>query len=88
MSLAAARQASGIEARDEMRQALAQELPEGMASVALNPGIIDTDMLRVAWGEGAGSYPDAAKWAERAVPYLLRLGPADNGQPVKVPGSK
>ena len=26
--------------------ALAQELPKGMAAVPLNPGVIDTDMLR------------------------------------------
>jgi NAD(P)-dependent dehydrogenase (short-subunit alcohol dehydrogenase family) len=71
-----------------LSQALSQELPEGMAVVALNPGIIDTDMLRVAWGSGASSYPTAAEWAERSVPYLLKLGPADNGRPVTVPSSK
>jgi NAD(P)-dependent dehydrogenase (short-subunit alcohol dehydrogenase family) len=38
-----------------LTRALAQELPSGMAAVALNPGIIDTDMLRSCWGEGAGS---------------------------------
>src|SRR5262249_46192619 len=30
---------------------LAQELPGGMAAVPLNPGVIDTDMLRQAWAE-------------------------------------
>ena len=30
--------------------ALAQELPHGMAAVPLNPGIIDTDMLRASFG--------------------------------------
>ena len=33
--------------------ALAQELPAGMAAVPLNPGVIDTDMLRQAWSDGA-----------------------------------
>ncbi|MFQ3592606.1 MAG: SDR family oxidoreductase, partial [Gemmataceae bacterium] len=33
--------------------ALAQELPRGMAAVPLNPGIIDTEMLRAVWAEGA-----------------------------------
>ena len=51
-----------------LSQALAQELPEGMAAVAFNPGIIDTDMLRTAWGDGAGSYGKAEEWAERVVP--------------------
>ena len=67
-----------------LSQALAQELPDGLAAVAFNPGIIDTDMLRVAWGDGASSYPNADHWAERAVPYLLGIGPEDNGRPLKV----
>lgn len=67
-----------------LSQALAQELPDGMAAVALNPGIIDTDMLREAWGDSAGSYPNAEKWAERAVPFILQIGPRDNGAPLKV----
>jgi NAD(P)-dependent dehydrogenase (short-subunit alcohol dehydrogenase family) len=71
-------------AMEGLSQALAQELPEGMAAVAVNPGIIDTDMLRIAWGDSAGAYPNAEKWAERAVPFLLQIGPQDNGRPLKV----
>lgn len=56
-----------------------------MAAVALNPGIIDTDMLRTCWGQDAGSYPDAESWAGRAVPFILQIGPKDNGQPLTVP---
>jgi NAD(P)-dependent dehydrogenase (short-subunit alcohol dehydrogenase family) len=66
--------------------ALAQELPKGMCAVPLNPGIIDTDMLRSAWGDGASSYPSPARWAERAVPFLLGLGPAHNGKALTAPG--
>ncbi|HHK42894.1 MAG TPA: SDR family oxidoreductase, partial [Planctomycetaceae bacterium] len=40
-----------------LTQALAQELPRGMAAVALNPGVIDTDMLRTCFGAGAAMYP-------------------------------
>jgi NAD(P)-dependent dehydrogenase (short-subunit alcohol dehydrogenase family) len=69
-----------------LTQALAQELPQGLAAVALNPGIIDTDMLRSCWGESAGNYPDAEAWAEKAAPFLLRLGAKDNGQPLTAPG--
>ena len=54
--------------------ALAKELPEGMAAVPLNPGVIDTDMLRQAWADGAASYPKADQWAARAAPFLLRAG--------------
>jgi NAD(P)-dependent dehydrogenase (short-subunit alcohol dehydrogenase family) len=65
--------------------ALAQELPKGMAAVPLNPGIIDTDMLRQCLGQEANQYPSPEKWASQAVPYLLKLGPRDNGQSVTVP---
>jgi NAD(P)-dependent dehydrogenase (short-subunit alcohol dehydrogenase family) len=69
-----------------LTRALAQELPDGMAAVALNPGIIDTDMLRSCFGGSAGQYPSAEKWAATAVPFLLRLGPKDNGKPLTAPG--
>jgi NAD(P)-dependent dehydrogenase (short-subunit alcohol dehydrogenase family) len=66
---------------------LAQELPAGMAAVALNPGIINTEMLQDCFGkESASHYPDAARWAKSAVPFLLQLSPKDNGQPLTVPG--
>ncbi|QDU24054.1 SDR family oxidoreductase [Urbifossiella limnaea] len=64
--------------------ALAQELPRGMAAVPLNPGVIDTDMLRQAWADGASAYPKAEKWAERAAPFLLALGAEDNGRSLSV----
>lgn len=67
-----------------LTKALAQELPAGMAAVPLNPGVIDTDMLRSAWGEGAGSYPSADQWAQRAAPFLLGLGPKDSGSSLTV----
>ncbi len=69
-----------------LSQSLAQELPSGMAAVALNPGIINTDMLRSSFGASAASYPSPAEWAGVAVPFLLKLGPADTGRPLTVPG--
>jgi NAD(P)-dependent dehydrogenase (short-subunit alcohol dehydrogenase family) len=68
-----------------LTQALAEELPKGMAAVPLNPGIIDTDMLRSCWGDGAGAYPSPQKWAKKAVPFLLKLKAADNGKPLTAP---
>jgi NAD(P)-dependent dehydrogenase (short-subunit alcohol dehydrogenase family) len=65
--------------------ALAQELPRGMAAVPLNPGIIDTDMLKSCFGGDAATYPSPQEWAEKAVPFILRLGPRDNGHPLTVP---
>jgi len=68
-----------------LTQALAQELPAGMAAIPLNPGIIDTDMLRSCWADGASAYPSPDKWSRKVVPWLLKLGPKDNGQPLTAP---
>jgi NAD(P)-dependent dehydrogenase (short-subunit alcohol dehydrogenase family) len=67
-----------------MTKALAEELPKGMAAIPLNPGIIDTDMLRTCWGDGAGSYPKPEAWARRAVPFILGLGPGHNGKSLSI----
>ncbi|WP_166820351.1 SDR family oxidoreductase [Thalassoroseus pseudoceratinae] len=68
-----------------LTKALAQELPSGLAAIPLNPGIIDTDMLRSAFGSAAGSYPNAEQWSRTAAPFLLELGPRDNGESLTVP---
>ena len=68
-----------------LTQALAQELPDGLAAVALNPGIIDTDMLRSCFGGDAGSYAGPEAWAEMAVPFLAGLGEGDNGRALTAP---
>lgn len=64
--------------------AMAEELPNGMACVPLNPGIINTEMLRQCWPGDASSYPDADTWARDAVPQILSLGPGDNGQSLSI----
>lgn len=68
-----------------LSQAAAQETGGKVAIIPLNPGIIDTDMLRSTLGSSAGSYPDATAWAARAVPFLIKLGPRDNGKPLTAP---
>ncbi|HVM49984.1 MAG TPA: SDR family oxidoreductase [Candidatus Acidoferrum sp.] len=70
-----------------LTQALAQELPAGMAAVALNPGVIDTAMLQSCFGASASNYPPPAEWARSAVPFLLGLGPDDNGKQLTVPNT-
>lgn len=67
-----------------LTQALAQELPRGLAAIPLNPGIIDTDMLRSCFAGEAGNYPTAPEWAKTAVPWLLGLKPKDNGHSLTV----
>ncbi|HUJ43499.1 MAG TPA: SDR family oxidoreductase [Opitutaceae bacterium] len=69
-----------------LTKALAQELPEGMAAVPLNPGVINTAMLQICFGASANGYPKAEEWAERAGPFILNLGPKDTGQSLSVPG--
>ena len=63
---------------------LSHELPAGMAAVALNPGIINTDMLSTCFGEGAKGFPDPSQWALKAVPFILGLGAKDNGKSLDV----
>ena len=67
-----------------LTQSLAQELPEGMAAVPLNPGVINTDMLRSCFGPSAADFVSAEEWAEIAIPFLLELGPGHNGQSLTV----
>ena len=71
-------------AMEGLTKALAQELPAGMAAVPLSPGIIDTAMLRSCFGDQAGAYPGPEEWAQTAVPWLLGLGPKDNGDSLTV----
>jgi NAD(P)-dependent dehydrogenase (short-subunit alcohol dehydrogenase family) len=69
-----------------LTRALAEELPRGLAAVSLNPGVVHTAMLESCYGQSAKSYPGPERWAERAAPFLLDLGPKDNGKSLTVPG--
>jgi len=68
-----------------LTQALALEMPPGLATVAFNPGVINTEMLQSCFGESAAHYPSAARWAEQAVPFLLKLDAEDNGHALTAP---
>lgn len=68
-----------------LTRSLAQELPRGMAAIPLNPGIIHTDMLEISFGEDAANYTPIKTWVKKAVPFLLKLKPSDNGVPLTVP---
>jgi len=65
-----------------LTRSLAQELPHGMTAVAFNPGIIDTDMLRSCFGEGAASHEKPAEWAKHAVDRLEQISQSDNGKTI------
>jgi NAD(P)-dependent dehydrogenase (short-subunit alcohol dehydrogenase family) len=68
-----------------MTRAFALELLPTMAAVSLHPGIINTPGLQGAFGEDAAQYPTPEEWALKAVPYILQIGPRDNGKPLEVP---
>jgi NAD(P)-dependent dehydrogenase (short-subunit alcohol dehydrogenase family) len=68
-----------------LSQAISQETGGRIAVVSLNPGIIDTDMLRSCWNDEAGAYPGPEQWAKRAVPFLMKLGGKDNGRALTAP---
>lgn len=70
-----------------LTQALALELPKGLAAVPLNPGVIDTEMLRQCFGGEAEGHIKAEAWAEIAAPYILKLGAKDNGKSLTVPNA-
>lgn len=67
-----------------LSQGLAQEVPQGIAVIALNPGIINTEMLQTCWGQEALSFPTPEQWSKKAVSYILGLKPRHNGQSLTV----
>lgn len=69
-----------------LTSSLAQELPSGLAAVALNPGIINTEMLQSCFGGGASAYLPPEEWAKSAVPFIDGFDASDNGASVTVPG--
>jgi len=67
-----------------LTRSLAQEVPDGVAAIPLNPGIIHTDLLESCFGTSATHFPSPSQWAEDAVPFLLELKASDNGQVLTV----
>lgn len=69
-----------------LTKALSLELPHGMAAVTLWPGAIRTKALEIFYGsENADQYIRPEAWASIAVPYMLHIGPSDNGKPLATP---
>ena len=68
-----------------MTRALALDLPDGLAAVALSPGAVDTDMLRQCWSDSAAAFRGPAEWVEKAAPMILDLGAGDNGKSLTTP---
>ncbi len=73
-------------AMEGLSKAMAEELPSGMACVPLSPGMVNTEMLQSCFGAGAASARKPDNFAKAAAPFLLGLGPKDNGQSLTAPG--
>jgi NAD(P)-dependent dehydrogenase (short-subunit alcohol dehydrogenase family) len=67
-----------------LTQALSQELPAGLAAVAVSPGVVDTAMLRSCWGESAAASPSPEARAIGATDFLLSLTTGHNGESLSV----
>ncbi|GMP63208.1 hypothetical protein CsSME_00024992 [Camellia sinensis var. sinensis] len=67
-----------------LTRSVAKELPSGMAIVALNPGVINTDMLASCFGSSAALYQTPESWAPKAATMILNLTMADNGASLTV----
>jgi len=73
-----------------LTQALAQDLAHTRTrAFALNPGIIDTAMLRECFGSSAREYPSPERWIRHAGPFiqsLLKTASRPGDPSISVPG--
>ncbi len=67
-----------------MTLALAEDLPDGIAAIPVNPGVINTDLLQSCFGSSASQAPSAKQWSKKAAPFFLNLSVSDNGQSLSV----
>jgi NAD(P)-dependent dehydrogenase (short-subunit alcohol dehydrogenase family) len=67
-----------------LTKAFSQELPAGMVTVSLNPGVIDTDMLRSCLPGMATSCQSPQQWAKKATQMISNLKSSDNGKSLSV----
>lgn len=67
-----------------LTKSVAKEVPQGVAVVALNPGVVNTDMLTSCFGTSAALYPSPDLWAPHAADTILGLTTGDNGASLNV----
>lgn len=68
-----------------LSKSLAKEVPNGITVVALDPGIINTEMLACHIGDhSASQYQTPQEWATKAASMILNLSTADNGASLTV----
>ncbi|KAK8618210.1 hypothetical protein V6N13_132211 [Hibiscus sabdariffa] len=67
-----------------LSRAVAKEMPDGLAVVALSPGVINTEMLQSCFGNSASVYQTPEAWSLKAATMILNLTAADNGASLTV----
>lgn len=67
-----------------LSRAVAKEMPDGFAVVALSPGVINTEMLQSCFGNSASVYQAPEAWSLKAATMILNLTAADNGASLTV----
>lgn len=71
-----------------LTKSIAQELPKGMAIIALHPGIVNTDMLVTCFADLAANYQNPQQWAVKASTMILNFTLTDNGASLSVDSSE
>lgn len=67
-----------------LTKSVAKEVPQGIAIVALSPGVINTDLLSSCFGASAALYQTPETWAPYAATMILGMTAADNGASLNV----
>ncbi|MFQ6642991.1 hypothetical protein Gotur_017391 [Gossypium turneri] len=67
-----------------LSRAIAKEMPDEFAVVALSPGVINTEMLQSCFGNLASGYQTPDAWSLKAATMILNLTAADNGASLTV----
>ncbi|XP_065065805.1 uncharacterized protein LOC135691769 [Rhopilema esculentum] len=65
-------------------KAVASELPDPLACVPLDPGVINTPMLQKIFGNAAAKQQTPDTWVEKAGPMILDINRTVNGKSLKV----
>ncbi|WOO39831.1 SDR family oxidoreductase [Rubellicoccus peritrichatus] len=77
--------AASKHAIEGLSKSIAKDLPQGIACIPLQPGMVNTEMLQDHLGlESADKGVSPAEWAEYAAPYILTLGPEHSGESMRV----
>ncbi|MHC4938755.1 MAG: SDR family NAD(P)-dependent oxidoreductase [Planctomycetota bacterium] len=64
--------------------AVAEEVADGVCVIALNPGVIATEMLETAFGGDVSGYPTPEETAKSFAELLASLDPSWNGRSVSL----